>query len=53
MNEHSPKFQMIKTYYEDGRWKINRVRMAVKAQWITADEFQEITGQEYEAGGAT
>lgn len=53
MNEHSEKFEIVKAHWELGEWKIKRVKLAVKAGWITATEFKEITGQEYEAGGAT
>ena len=45
MNEHSPKFQRVK------RWTKEMVANAVThppaAPWITATEYQEITGDEY------
>ena len=45
--EHSEKFELVKGYYDSGKWKIKRVRMAVQAGWITAEEFEEITGEVY------
>ena len=47
--EHSPKFELVKSYYDRGLWSIDRVRKAVSCGWITAEEFTEITGQPYEA----
>ena len=53
MNEHSPKFFIIKQYYDDGRWKKKAVRNAVNAAnptWrITAAEYEEIVGEPYES----
>ena len=51
--EHSPKYETVKKYYEDyletGRgWDKNRVHAAV-GKWITAEEYEEITGEPYEA----
>lgn len=49
--EHSPKFELIKSYYESGFWKKKAVRNAVttpKIEWrITAAEYEEITGEPY------
>lgn len=45
---HSPKFDKVKSYYDKGLWKISRVKEAVVKGWITADEFEEITGIPYE-----
>lgn len=47
MNEHSPKFELVKHYYETGQWKIKAVRNAVIRGWITEEEFEEITGEVY------
>lgn len=47
MNEHSPKFYVVKAYYDEGRWKLKAVRNAVVRGWITAEEFEEITGTAY------
>lgn len=41
------KFQKVKYYYDNGLWDINRVRNAVIKNWITAEEFEEITGESY------
>ena len=45
--QHSKNFEKVKGYYDDGFWSENRVRSAV-GKWITADEFEEITGEIYE-----
>lgn len=44
---HSRYFKKIKNWYEKGLWTIDMVFAAVP-KMITADEYQEITGQEYE-----
>ena len=50
--EHSENFDKVKFYYNsrrlDGRrmWTINMVKNAV-GKWITADEYEEITGDTY------
>lgn len=46
--EHSKKFNTVKDYYDDKLWGIPRVKLAVTKKWITADEYKEITGQDYE-----
>lgn len=48
MNEHSEKYELVKSYYEDGFWKKKAVRNAVKKGWITAEEYEEITGEAYD-----
>ena len=45
--EHSKKYNLVKEYYDNGAWSINRVHMAVEKQWITAKEYEEITGEVY------
>lgn len=45
----SNKFEKVKSYYERVLWNVSRVRNAVVKGWITAEEFQIITGQPYEA----
>lgn len=45
MNEHSPKYELVKSYYDAGLWKKKAVKNAVTKGWITADEFEEITGE--------
>lgn len=47
MNEHSPKFEPVKNYYESALWKKKAVRNAVIKDWITAAEYEEITGEVY------
>lgn len=41
------KFEKVKSYYDNGLWDITRVRNAVIKEWITAEEFETITGEEY------
>lgn len=43
----SSKFQKVKAYYDKGLWSTDRVRNAVLHGWITAAEFEIITGQPY------
>ena len=45
--EHSPKFELVKGYYDSGLWKKKAVRNAVVKGWIRADEYEEITGEPY------
>lgn len=43
----SEKFIMVKDFYDRDLWDIERVRNAVVKGWITAEEFETITGQPY------
>lgn len=47
MNEvqHSPHFEQVKGYYDNGLWSKSRVRNAV-GKWITEEEYIEIVGLE-------
>lgn len=45
---HSEKLELVKGYYNSGEWKKKAVRNAVKRGWITAAEYEEITGEVYE-----
>ena len=45
--EHSTKFNKVKNYYDHGLWNETRVANAVVKEWITADEYEEITGNPY------
>lgn len=47
--EHSEKYEEVKTYYNNGFWKKRAVKNAVKKNWITSEEYEEITGEPYEA----
>ena len=49
---NSKKFNTVKKYYDAGLWKIKRVRDAVEKGWITAEEFYEITGEQYQEDDA-
>ena len=45
--EKSKKYDMVKEYYDKGLWSAYRVQMAVEKDWITPNEYEEITGGEY------
>ena len=45
---HSTKYAKVKKYYDKGIWNIDMVHDAVVKGWITAEEFEEITGEPYE-----
>ena len=45
----SKKYKIVKKYYDANLWSIEMVRNAVVKNWITEEEFAEITGEEYEA----
>lgn len=44
----SKKYATVKKYYDMGMWTIAMVANAVKKGWITAAEYEEITGEKYE-----
>lgn len=43
----SPKYDLVKKYYDAGLWSFAQVACAVIKKWITAEEFEKITGQPY------
>lgn len=45
--EHSAHYAQVKGYYARKRWDIKKVHKAVECKWITAEEYKEITGEEY------
>lgn len=47
MNEHSEKFELVKSYYDSGKWKKKALKNAVVKGWITAEEYFEIVGEPY------
>lgn len=49
---HSKNFEKVKAYYKNGNghWNIDKVRDAV-GRWITAAEYEEITGEQYDEQG--
>ena len=49
MAAHSRNYEKVKNFYDMGVWSEGRVRDAVVKGWITAEEFQEITGAAYGA----
>lgn len=44
---HSENFEKVKRFYTLKVWNETRVRNAVKMNWITEEEFTEITGKAY------
>lgn len=46
----STKYELVKSYYDDGFWDIKKVRRAVDKGWITKAEFKKITGEPYGNG---
>jgi len=47
--EHSKNFEKVKRYYDNGLWSKAKVKNAVVKEWITAAEYEEITGEPYSA----
>ncbi len=43
----SAKYEKVKSYYEKGYWSKAWVYNAV-GRWITAEEYEQITGEVYE-----
>ena len=43
----SKKYLMVKQFYIDGYWTKDMVKMAVVKNWITAEEYKLITGEDY------
>lgn len=43
----SKKYALVKKFYDEGRWPSQWVADAVMKKWITAEEYQEITGETY------
>lgn len=47
---HSKNFELVKNYYDTGKWSKQRVYNVVgKPAGITAEEYEEITGEPYVA----
>lgn len=42
-NEHSPMYEQIKLWYDQGLWDEPKVRMAYEKGKITYEEYREIT----------
>lgn len=43
----SPKFNLVKRYYDNGMWPKTYVYNAVGKGWITDVEYAEIVGEPY------
>lgn len=48
MTEHSKKLHDVKSYYDHRIWSKATVKKSVAKGWITADEYEEITGEVYD-----
>lgn len=44
---HSSNYKLVKRWYKLKVWNTSRVHDAVVMKLITAEEFEEITGEEY------
>ena len=44
---HSKNFEKVKGFYDNGLWSKAKVKDAVVKGWITAAEYEEITGEPY------
>ena len=44
----SRHFEQVKNYFDRGFWDTFKVRNAVIKNWITAEEFEIITGRPFE-----
>ncbi len=42
----SDKYELVKSYFDRGLWSKERVHTAV-GKWITAEEYEAITGEIY------
>ena len=40
--QESPRYAIVKRYYDKGFWTEEMVRNAVKQKWITEDELQQL-----------
>jgi len=47
MEEHSKKYNDLAKWYGYKFWDKSKLALAVKASWITPDEYKEITKEEY------
>lgn len=45
---YSKNFNKVKKYYDEGKWTKEMVHNAVVKNWITAEEFKIIVGEDYE-----
>ena len=44
----SKHFKKVKGYYDSGLWSIERVRNAVVKNWITAEEYNITTDDDFD-----
>ena len=48
MLEHSEYYNLVKEKYDSGKWTKAMLRALVAAGRITAEEYEQITGEAYE-----
>jgi hypothetical protein len=46
--QHSKNFLRVQKWYTNHNWPLFAVKNAVVQKWITAEEYKEITGEDYE-----
>ena len=44
----SKNYAKVKKHYDNQNWSLKKVKDAVVKGWITEEEYQEITGEEYD-----
>ena len=47
MKKHSPRFELVKEFYESGLWGKGALKNAVEKKWITTAEYKELAGEAY------
>lgn len=45
----SPRYNLLKKYYDMGIYTDENMKVFVACGWITPEEYQEITGKPYKA----
>ena len=43
----SANYERVRKWYELGLWSAERVRLAVEHGWISASEYEVLTGKKY------
>ena len=47
----SKRYEKVKGYYDLNLWDETRLQNAVIKEWITPEEYEDITGTPYETNG--
>ncbi len=40
-------YEKVKSYYDRNLWGLSRLQRAVACRWITASEYEDITGEPF------